>query len=391
MSNYYICQKLNNGHFRLYNNATNTFSTTIQKPTKINVFELFKGYEPTDEGVLLFNQDFKKWCHELANNKVLQIDYTKYFSHHSAVELTFKRLCKGRYEHHEQILCIEGRWSDLCNNGGLIYCNPGIHDSYGYDGKNFYASILGASDLQIPSKQGQEVMLAALPSLLKAGYYKVMIQSDDSSFKKIFAFSQNHVYTHVSLQYAIDHAKDFAVSISLIHNGKPNAYVYSNECMVSLSNIFDTWFDKLSKIKALYPKNKLIKHLLSSLWGSLCRSNHINKSYDQIIKEGISIGRDERADYIIKDHIVFDDQEYYQLIDKNNPYKFNLRLKSFITSYGRTITADVALLDIDSVVRQHTDCVVFNKPMKMVNKIYIAEDKTTGRFDWKNVNKNIRL
>ena len=70
----------------------------------------------------------------------------------------------------------------------------------------------------------------------------------------------------------------------------------------------------------------------------------------------------------------------------HQPYKHNFRLKSFLTSYGRVKIAEVIMKDIDFVLRVHTDGVVFNKEMKLDFLRLIAEDKTTGKINWKGVN-----
>ena len=65
-------------------------------------FEVFKGYDATDEGLTKFKSDMIRWNEELKNNEILPIDYFKYFTHYSAVLMTFKRLCKGKYEDYKR-------------------------------------------------------------------------------------------------------------------------------------------------------------------------------------------------------------------------------------------------------------------------------------------------
>ena len=60
-----------------------------------------------------------KWNEELKNNDVLTIDYFKYLNHYSAVLMTFKRLCKGKYEDHESIDAVESKWIESTHNGGI--------------------------------------------------------------------------------------------------------------------------------------------------------------------------------------------------------------------------------------------------------------------------------
>jgi hypothetical protein len=72
------------------------------------------------------------------------------------------------------------------------------------------------------------------------------------------------------LAHAIELQDDYNFKIELIIDDKPNAYIYPPG--VRSSSIFGVWVDKLSKIKMKYPKNKLIKHLLS-VFGGRFQSN----------------------------------------------------------------------------------------------------------------------
>ena len=68
------------------------------------------------------------------------------------------------------------------------------------------------------------------------------------------------------------------------------------------------------------------------------------------------------------------------------PYRHNIRLKSFLTAYGRVKIAEVAQTDLDGMIRCHTDGIVFNKKMTEKFAGLIKEDKTSGRINWKGVN-----
>ena len=87
--------------------------------TECHNFHLFKGYEADDEGLAKYKKDFEIWCAEILSNDILDIDYKKYYCHSSVVEMTFKRLCKGKYEHFEDIDRVEARWIEGSHNGGL--------------------------------------------------------------------------------------------------------------------------------------------------------------------------------------------------------------------------------------------------------------------------------
>ena len=130
--------------------------------------------------------------------------------------------------------------------------------------------------------------------------------------------------------------------------------------------------------------DKLIKHLLSSLWGTLSQSNNIYKTWDEIEQEGLKIGMGSGCDYKIIDYKA--EKDYYKLQCMAQPYRHNLRLKSFLTAYGRVKIAEVAQTNLDNCIRIHTDGIVFNKQMKDKFTGLIKEDKTTGKINWKGVN-----
>jgi hypothetical protein len=151
------------------------------------------------------------------------------------------------------------------------------------------------------------------------------------------------------------------------------------------------WIEKLFKIKTLYPKNKLIKHLLSSLWGSLTRKNIIRRTYDEILKEKLDVSFNEdnfdKRFYI--DDIKYDStgKEYYELLDNKKPYHYNIRLLPFLTAFCRNkIASFIETEDESNVIRIQTDNIVFNKPMKFDDPLFKSEAKTTGLIKWKNVN-----
>jgi hypothetical protein len=373
---------LEDNHRCLYND--DNFETLDYLPdTKdCHHFEVFKGYDATDDGLIKFKSDMIKWDEELKNNEIMPIDYFKYYTHYSAVLMTFKRLCKGKYEDHEPIDATESKWIEATHNGGLTYCNSGIHNSYGYDFSAFYPSLMGQYKFILPHKKGTEQYLKEIPNKTSLGFYRVKITSDHKHATKLFAFSTDDVYNNISLAHALELQDDYKFKIELIVDDKPNAYIYPTG--IRSSNIFGVWVDKLSKIKMKHPKNKLIKHLLSSLWGTLSQSNNIIKTWDEIQEEGLKIGMGSSFDYKIIDYRA--GKDYYKLQCMAEPYRHNIRLKSFLTAYGRVNISEVAQTNIEGTIRIHTDGIVFNKPMKDKFIGLIKEDKTTGRINWKGVN-----
>jgi hypothetical protein len=159
--------------------------------------------------------------------------------------------------------------------------------------------------------------------------------------------------------------------------------------MVTLNSITKDWFEKLTAIRKLYPKNRLLKHLISSAWGHLNAGNTINKTWEEIEKEKLDVAYDGNADYKIIDEVYLSidvNDSYYVLLDTKSPYKCNIRLKPYITAIARNMTAEIALQNIKKVVRIQTDCISFTEKMSFDNPNLILEEKTTGTVFFHSVN-----
>ena len=128
----------------------------------------------------------------------------------------------------------------------------------------------------------------------------------------------------------------------------------------------------------------------SSIWGHLSESKTISVEKENIHKYDVDLSTD--ADYQIIDLIFKQDgSTLYELLDTKNPYKHPMRLKPFITSYGRNKTARVALRMIDNVIRIHTDGICFNKPYTLKSEHFHADDKYTGRLKFNSIKSYERL
>ena len=409
IKNYNIYIRHNDrGQYRIWNSITKEIILSEKLSKEINRYECFKGYTADDEGLLKFVDDFHIWNEELKNYSYidnyskrvieLPIDWTKYYTNFDVVEMTFKRLSKNlkekegdraiknNYLLHDEIKLIESEWMSKTNNGGLMYCNKkGVQDSYGYDFSSFYPTILASKLLVIPTKEGKEYNLTEMPIEFKTGFYRVLITSNCEHFKKLFAFSKHNIYSDVSLKFAMKCTNE--KTISLIIDDKPNAYLYDDECLTTGNEIFSNWFNKLYKIKEKYPKNKLVKHLLSSLWGHLSKSNRIYKTHEAINEENISVSMTGVGkDYKIIEYHMNDNGDYFELLNMKNPYVYNIRVKTFITAFGRNKIATIAMRDIEHVIRIHTDAVVFSVKKEFKTPGLIAESKTTGSINWVHVN-----
>jgi len=401
---YYIKYQLKNGKWRMLNSETKKFTTmdnyyNIKEPK----FDLLaqKDGEKTDEFALKYLERFDAWCEEIKDVPYRGFDYRKSFLDSTNVSRFFNYYCLKHYKHHEQISPKECIWMNKCNNGGTMYLNPDYEDttvkSYGYDFRGYYGLLLNSDKLMIPSKQGTELTLDTLPTKkkLKYGYYHVRITCEDDDFRKIFAFSRNDVYLDISLKQAMTYQKAYNVSIELVDDGEPNAYIYDEDDMVSLKTITNEWYKVINKMKTSFPKNKLVKHLMSTAWGTLNQKNIVSKTLseiDEMIANGKTVGMSDTNDYMILDEKTYLDSDgneiktLYVLLVNESPCKFNIRLKPYITALGRNMIGEIARENLDGVIRIHTDGIVFNCKMEFDDDDLIPEDKTTGKIHWKNVN-----
>jgi hypothetical protein len=366
-----------------------------------------KGYDTNDMELKRYATDLYNASQAIKNSKALKgFNYTAPFqrddrsifypNHHSNVQSVFKIICNNKgenpdynYLRHEHINALESQYMESTFNAGLMYCQEGTFDCHGYDFSNYYASILASENFRFPTGQGTEQILKKFPDMtkLKTGFYRVKIESTDERVKKVFSFSSDDMYTSDMVKFAFEIQARFNMTIELIQDGLPNAYIYMLKQITNGKRIFGEWFKKMSELKQELPKNFLVKMLSSSLWGHLSRRNTKTIKESQTDDMNIGLVVDDDIDHLILDYIIPQNGEpYYKLLDVKRPYLFNLRLKPWITSYGRIKTARIVLDHLDDVVRVHTDGVVFNKPKEFNIDGFIPEKKTTGKIQFNNLN-----
>lgn len=385
---YLIYFKLKDGQYRIYWEETKVIETVSKLPRDIGKFIMLKVDDntATDEDLKDYAKKFMQWCYELRYEKGFNFKYSEWHSDYTAITSYFNRCCN--YKTHEPITPLEYKWFERCANYGIQYLreNDYTKTGYGYDFKNQYALVLNSSN-KIPTAPGKEITLKELPKLskdLQHGFYRVKITCDNENFRKMFAFSTHHTYLHYSLQFAMKCVEKYDVKIELIEE-ENNAYVYANYNLMKLEFITDRWFTELTTLRKKYPQNRLIKHLLSSVWGHLNASNikHCNL---QEMKELKSVGVTMDDEYMIMKYHENDYEQYWEIMDTNRPYKYNIRLKPWITALARNMTGNIVLENPGRVIRVHTDGIVFSKEMEFDNENLIPEEKTTGKIHWKNNN-----
>ena len=397
---YQVYFKTSHNFFRVFDGLA--LKTLNYLPKNTSLFYLTKkGYDASDESLKEYYCDIKVASDELYQSDELRgFDYLQAFkmqdgnmfykSHTSNVKTIFNMRATYEWKSFEEIDITEASWFKQSQNGGLQYCRSGDFQSYGYDFNMFYPRLLGDkrfSELQIPIKKGTEEYLSELPAILQYGFYRINVLCDNPNFTKVFSLSRDKVYTHYSVSFLLELIRkhNFNIDIQLIQDGEANAYIYNDIDLIPSYDLFKNWFSCLLSLKKKYPKNILVKMLSSSLWGHLSQKNTICVDSEKIDEYDVDLGND--ADYKILDIILKQDgSEYYKLLNSKKPYKLNLRLKPFITSYGRNKTARVALRMIDNVIRIHTDGVAFNQPYTVKSENLLPEAKTTGKFRFNNVN-----
>jgi hypothetical protein len=400
MSEYIFYYELSDGTVKAFNYTTNKFynmsmSNLYKQKTH---YHMFMDYDQSRQGLKLFAKEFFEWVKDLKSNKIFRFNYLKYKSHEMASTEMFKKLCHGKFENMEDIDSIEFEFIEACNNAGLRYCKEGKFQSYGYDYKSQYPSILASEGFEIPKCKG---ILSTIKQLdfkkLEVGYYKVIISSSDERFNKVFAYSKKHVYTHISLFYAYQcmTKENYNVKIELIEEND-NCYLYGKnkkDNIVKGSIVFGKWYKHLFELKEYFPKNKLVKFMTSAIWGRLAQFHRLFKTDEEIINENldVSLEYDINHDYYIR-NITQNRKgdDVYELINCKKPYYYNLaRIKPFLLAKSRDMIGKVAIKYIDDVVRICVDNVTFNQQHDDVmfnSKTFklTMENKTTGLISWRN-------
>ena len=83
-----------------------------------------------------------------------------------------------------------------------------------------------------------------------------------------------------------------------------------------------------------------------------------------------------------------DNETFYKLVVLKNPYKYKLRMKSFVTAQARIDIANFSILHgLQNVIRIQTDSVSFSKKINNDDENYSKEKKSSGLIHFYNVNK----
>jgi hypothetical protein len=412
-THFYICDNDQDDQPEFYETLYNL------KDQGYNAFQIFKGFENSYEGLTAFRKCFRQWDKEINTvNKVIKYSerksnfgavYQIYFKYCEYEAFKVKRDMKKNRKidafqqviDYDEFICLESTF-----NGGKQYLMDSIRNvstqMYSYDFSSFYPSIMGmqSSLFEIPVTQGRKLNLKKINwENPKYGTYHVRIYSTNyESAKKIFAFNPRNWYSHYCIKFAYKYRKELGFTFELLNpeeNEDYNAYIYDN--VIPSSSIFGYWYKQLLKIKQKFPKNKLVKHLLSSLHGTLVAGNYIYMKEDEIDVDAdiLDIKDREYSEYKLKEEID-NGSTLFKLVRSNNPYRGPFaRMKPYIVSFARNYVAIFVMKNglIDNLLRVHTDGMQFDKEIDFSHIEYapIFEEDKSGKYIYEHIGKKTKV
>jgi len=379
MDYYIVYYKIENVYY--YYDGKEFNSTKELYKLKLVQYEIHQSYDKTNDGLFSYHNNMKIWTEEIYESTEFYY-LGKYNDITASLHFFMKYNSKKNIHDFDRITFDESSWIEGCYNGGIQSCIPGdTQKTYSYDGRRFYQSLLSNDEFKISSKVGQEFTITKIPDIknLKHGYYRVNITSNNPKSKMIFAFNaKNNVYYYYDILFALSHI-ELNFIIRLIIDDKPNCYLYENINIIKSNTVFQKWSNKINKLKELYSSNLLLKNLGSKLWGKLSQFNEFIVTGDELEKNlekynDCNIIRTKKFnEYGTKEY-----REIHYLQHANQPYKFSIRIKASLTSYGRYYIGNVASTNIDNLIRIHTDSMSFIRPFKIDKKMFKREEKTSN-------------
>jgi hypothetical protein len=282
----------------------------MNKPEhKFHYFRLFENYEMSISGLISFKTDFNRWCNEIKSvpikdgkkNKYYRLNYKQFFNHNDAVYYFFKNNVKSeRLESFEQVNKDDFLIYERCLNSGLITLNLEHKNKptqcYGYDFSRYYPNML--LNLKLPTKPGTKYNLTEFEPYFRFGIYRVKITYTNQEFTNIFNFSKENHYTSTILNYLNRYKEKYGLTFELLTDNDYdyNAYIYNEDELLDGDKLFNKWFTILELLRSNHPKNRLIKHLMSSLWGTLSSYKKVFINVDEVSEYDLTYLDDEDMD-----------------------------------------------------------------------------------------------
>lgn len=254
-------------------------------------------------------------------------------------------------EEPEEITSIETTFIKNSFQGGLMYSDDGEYENATcIDQNSMYAFYMSSDKFLIPTSQGElKNMTEDEFNNLKffpVGIYRCIIESTNIDLNRLFRFNKTNYYTYNDLNLA----KVLKFNIKIITGNGYNALIYNSLSRIQGSKMYKSLIDYLYKLK-LETKDKYIKKIISSSWGSQC----------EILKYTTKVNYDNEIhiDKSIIDIHKYEDAVKVICADYEKYFKTNYaRLGTFLTSFCRLNLAKTILStvkNINNIKRIHTD------------------------------------
>ena len=198
----------------------------------------------------------------------------------------------------------------------------------------------------------------------------------------------DNYYTHEDIQYATFLKKQgYIETIELINDGDYNALVYDE--LIKCVDIFKTYVGVLNDLSYEYPKNQVIKSLLSRLWGRLSLKNREAKIS---LEKWNDMDEDEKSKYyFLRQTFEYNKDgtfkgKYLHFVSSSSIFKYNLRLQPFLGSFARRKMGGQILNNFDDIIRVQIDGVIYKNRKNTRNL-----EKGLFVYDKKYNNKDIHI
>jgi hypothetical protein len=365
-------------------------------------FRLLLGYDNSKTDLMRFKKDFNEQCDELKSvslktksGKYFSINFKKYFNHNDAVYHNWKKYVDNTIINmFEPIKRTEFYIMERCYNAGLITLNLDYKEKvtkcYSRDFSSYYSNLLVG--MKIPFEEGKTYKLNENDvefGKLKYGIYRIQITYTNSKFSNVFNPSKQHHYTSTILNSIYKYKDYFGLTFKLLEpddNYNYNALIYEYDQLIDGKLLFNAWLKDMLKVKAKIPKNKLIKHLLSTIGGSLTSfNNEYVEDFSDLDLTRMNSTVD--SDYKLRK---VTDNGLYKCVQSDNAYKHNLaRFKPFLMSLGRKKMFEIIMKNnlIDNVIATHTDRITLTEDYdfsKTAKYFPLPEAKSSGNIIFHN-------
>jgi hypothetical protein len=270
----------------------------------------------------------------------------------------------------EPIEDYETRFLMTCG-GGFRLATPYEGDLYKYDSRSYYSSIYSDEHLLIPVKPGilktitqDEFNNMKYPEI---GVYHCKVERPQGDLKKIIWINKDNYYTHYELRFM----REKGLKIEMIEEPDNFLHYPRNHCKTG-SEIFG----KFTKVLfALKQKNVCsgVKKLLNHIWGILTKANK------KVLIHNIETDGQITGDFI--DIQPLDDTLTLFKVTSLYEKKFEndlARMKPFFLAKCRLTIAKIVDPIIDHVFYSHTDSLISNIPLDLIDNGELGNFKFEG-------------